>query len=255
MAGADRARNRILRGIAVAAMATGLILSSVAASGVAASVQIGPTSTASTTSTSTAMSTTNPSVFGGSGWWGREPTLSAAAAAEARLAAEAAPTPASTPQPAPVSTPPTTSSKTSTAAGPLVLKANQFAFPAISISTKAVRWWDCYRDDAMPNYVYRWGCAGSNNVFLLGHSYGMFKPLWSAYHSGALKLGLVAYYAGSDGKMHAYRVTTIRHEEIAHEWDWRPWAQASQPVPSMTLITCDGAGDRYRIIVRLVAIS
>ena len=35
------------------------------------------------------------------------------------------------------------------------------------------------------HYVYRWGCAGTNNVYLMGHAWGV-SPLHDAYVCGRL---------------------------------------------------------------------
>ena len=56
------------------------------------------------------------------------------------------------------------------------------------------------------NRVYRWGCAGGNNVYLFGHAHSVFKPLHDAYVSGRLRKGMAVYYAGNDGVVHRYVV-------------------------------------------------
>ena len=40
------------------------------------------------------------------------------------------------------------------------------------------------------NVVYRWGCAGSNNVYLFAHAHSAFKPLHDAYVNGRLRKGM-----------------------------------------------------------------
>ena len=96
--------------------------------------------------------------------------------------------------------------------------------------------------------MYRWRCAGTNNVYILGHAYGVMKPLHDLYVAGKLARGIVAIYADSQGNVHWYRVTSWRvvlPTEAA-------WAIADQPVPSMTLQTCVGKDSQYRLNVRLV---
>ena len=109
----------------------------------------------------------------------------------------------------------------------------------------------CSRSTDPANLVYRWGCAGTNNVYLLGHAYGVFKALNEAYSNGKLKKGMPVVYADASGHVRLYRVTTWRIVSPADAG----WAIASQPVPSMTLQTCIGPDGTQRLNVRLVAVS
>ena len=127
---------------------------------------------------------------------------------------------------------------------------NHVWMPTISIN-KPVYLFPCSRSTAPDNLVYRWGCAGTNNVYLLGHAYGVFKPLHDAYYNGKLRVGMPVVYADSHGRTHLYRVTTWR---IVNPVD-AAWAIASQPRPSMTLQTCIGSGDSLRLNVRLVEVK
>lgn len=127
---------------------------------------------------------------------------------------------------------------------------NHFWFPALGISKK-VYTFECTRARAPDNYVYRWGCAGTNNVYLLGHAYGVFKPLHDAYNAGRLKIGMTAIYANSAGHVQKYRITEWRVVEPGNA----AWAIASQPVDSMTLQTCVGPNGTLRLNVRLVAVD
>ncbi|HEX6228427.1 MAG TPA: sortase, partial [Solirubrobacterales bacterium] len=100
------------------------------------------------------------------------------------------------------------------------------------------------------DYVYRWGCAGRNNVYLMGHAHSVFKPLHDAFVSGRLRKGLKVYYADSTGRVRTYAVSwwkTTRPTTSAS------WAWAAQSRPSMTLQTCVGANSAFRLMVRLVA--
>jgi len=127
---------------------------------------------------------------------------------------------------------------------------NHFWMPVLGIN-KRVHAYPCSRTRPPDNYLYRWGCAGSNNVYLLGHAYSVMKPLHDAYVSGRLRVGMAAWYANGGGKVRKYRITewrVVRPENAA-------WAIASQPVPSMTLQTCVGKNDAYRLVVRLVAVG
>lgn len=124
---------------------------------------------------------------------------------------------------------------------------NHFWFPALGMS-RSVYTFACSRSRAPDNYVYRWGCAGRNNVYLLGHAWGVFKPLHDAYLAGRVRVGMVAYYADANGRVRKYKVTTWRVVDPTNS----SWAIASQSRPSMTLQTCVGL---KRLNVRLVAVD
>lgn len=124
---------------------------------------------------------------------------------------------------------------------------NHFWFPVLGMS-RSVNTFACSRSREPGNYVYRWGCAGRDNVYLLGHAWGVFKPLHDAYLAGRLRVGMVAYYADANGRVRKYRVTTWRVVDPTNS----SWAIASQSVPSMTLQTCVGL---KRLNVRLVAVN
>jgi hypothetical protein len=131
---------------------------------------------------------------------------------------------------------------------PSYVGRNHVWMPSLGIS-RSVYSFPCSRGEDPDNLVYRWGCAGQNNVYLLGHAWGVFKALHDAYYNGKLRVGMVVYYADSNGRVRRYRVTTwrvVRPDQAA-------WAIADQPVPSMTLQTCLGANSEYRLNVRLVA--
>jgi hypothetical protein len=127
---------------------------------------------------------------------------------------------------------------------------NHFWFPAIGIS-RAVYSFPCSRSRAPDNLVYRWGCAGANNVYLLGHAHSVFKPLHDAYVSGRLRKGMKAYYADSRGRTHTF---VVRWWKLTRPTTSASWAWAAQSVPSMTLQTCVGSNSEYRVMVRLVEV-
>ncbi len=112
---------------------------------------------------------------------------------------------------------------------------------------RAVAWFPCSRTRAPDMAVYRWGCAGSGNVYLLAHAGGPFRKLHDLYLRGGLRRGMSVTYADTHGRIHRFAVA----------W-WRvvlptrgEFAYAAQSRSSMTLQTCVGAGDRYRLVVRL----
>jgi hypothetical protein len=125
---------------------------------------------------------------------------------------------------------------------------NHFWIPSLGMSY-GVHWYGCSASYYPKNVIYRWGCAGTNNVYLFGHAYGVMKPLHDLYVRGGLKKGMVAVFANANGKVTKYRVTewrVVRPTQVA-------WQIASQPRPSMTLQTCIGKNSEYRLNVRLVA--
>jgi sortase (surface protein transpeptidase) len=152
----------------------------------------------------------------------------AARAAEARLAAAA-------------------NAKAKTAHARTVAR-NHVWIPSLHIS-RGVLFYPCTRTSTPANHVYRWGCAGRNNTYLLGHAWGVFKALHDAYTSGRLRKGMVAYYADGFGRVTRYEVTAW----VVVTPNDSGWAIAAQARPSMTLQTCMGANSAYRLNVRLVS--
>jgi hypothetical protein len=124
---------------------------------------------------------------------------------------------------------------------------NHVWIPALGIS-RAVHVFPCSRRRAPDNLVYRWGCAGRNNVYLMGHAYGVFKSLNVAYKQHDLHVGMRAYYADGSGRVHTFEITTWRIVNPSNS----AWAIASQPRASMTLQTCVGT---KRLNVRLVEVA
>jgi hypothetical protein len=129
--------------------------------------------------------------------------------------------------------------------------ANHVWIPALGIS-RSVSWFPCSRTTDPANYVYRWGCAGANNVYLLGHAWGVFKPLHDAYYNGRLRTGMKVVYGDAAGRVHTYSVIWWR---VVAPTTAASWAWASLSRPSMTLQTCVGSGGQYRLMVRLVQVA
>lgn len=126
---------------------------------------------------------------------------------------------------------------------------NHMWFPALGIN-RSVYFFSCSNKSYPGNVVYRWGCAGSNNVYLFAHAHAAFKPLHDAYVNGRLKKGMKVMYADAKGKVRTYKliwwkVTTPTNGS---------WAFAGQSRPSLTLQTCVGANSKYRLIVRFVQV-
>jgi sortase (surface protein transpeptidase) len=124
---------------------------------------------------------------------------------------------------------------------------NHVWIPALGIN-RSVAGFACSSTAYPGNRVYRWGCAGRNNVYLFGHAHSVFKPLHDAYVSGRLRKGMAVYYAAADGVVHRY---VVRWWKVTTP-DKGAWAFAAQSRPSMTLQTCVGAKSQFRLVVRLV---
>jgi hypothetical protein len=126
---------------------------------------------------------------------------------------------------------------------------NHMWFPALGIN-RSVYFFSCSNKSYPGNVVYRWGCAGSNNVYLFAHAHAAFRPLHDAYVNGRLKKGMKVMYADAKGKVRTYKliwwkVTTPTKGGFAF---------AAQSRPSLTLQTCVGAKSQYRLIVRFVQV-
>jgi hypothetical protein len=110
----------------------------------------------------------------------------------------------------------------------------------------------CSRSRPPDAGVYRWDCAGRNNVYLLGHAWSTFQPLHDAYVGGRLHAGLKVVYADGAGSVHTYSVIWWK---VVAPTTAASWAWASLDTPSMTLQTCVGADSQYRLMVRLLRVS
>jgi hypothetical protein len=128
---------------------------------------------------------------------------------------------------------------------------NHVWIPSLGISAN-VQSFPCSRSRPPDAGVYRWGCAGRNNVYLLGHAWSTFKPLHDAYVGGRLRTGLKVAYADGAGTLHTYSVVwwKVVAPTTAASWAWAPLSR-----PSMTLQTCVGANSQYRLMVRLVQVG
>ena len=157
------------------------------------------------------------------------------------------PTPAATPTPIPTASPAPTA-KPAAKVVSKVPRKNSLVIAALGINASIKSMSTC--GGLISNAVYRWPCAGNNNLYLLGHAYGVFKPVHDAYHSGKLKSGMIAVYTDGAGKAHRYRLSWVQDVPIATWGQGSSWAATSGPV--ITLQTCDGASDNFRIMVRFV---
>jgi hypothetical protein len=127
---------------------------------------------------------------------------------------------------------------------------NHIWMPSLRID-KSVAAYSCSNKSYPGNRVYRWGCAGHNNVYLFGHAHSVFKTLHDAYVRGRLTKGAMLYYADSSGKVRTYKVAWWKVTTPTKG----TWAYAAQKNPSLTLQTCVGSRSQYRLIVRLTQVG
>lgn len=127
---------------------------------------------------------------------------------------------------------------------------NRLWIPALGID-RSVAFFSCSSDAYPGDRVYRWGCAGKNNVYLFGHAASVFKPLHDAYVRGRLRKGMELHHADNDGRVSSYAVVWWKLTTP----DKGEFAFAAQPTPSLTLQTCVGSRNQYRLIVRLERVA
>lgn len=164
-----------------------------------------------------------------------------------RLIDSTPPAPVAAPKPraaAPVAPKPAAAKPAATYSG-----RNHVWIPSLGIN-RAVAWFPCSRSKPPGHLVYRWGCAGANNVYLFGHASSVMKPLHDAYVRGRLRKGMAVWYADANGKVRKY---TVSYWRVVRPDGDIGWAFAAQSRPSLTLQTCVGANSQYRLVVRLVA--
>jgi hypothetical protein len=128
---------------------------------------------------------------------------------------------------------------------------NHVWIPSLGIN-KTVQSFPCSRTRPPDAGVYRWGCAGHNNVYLMGHAWSTFKPLHDAYVGGRLHTGMRVIYADGGGTVHTYSVIWWK---VVAPTTAASWAWASLSTPGMTLQTCVGSNSQYRLMVRLVRVG
>jgi hypothetical protein len=126
---------------------------------------------------------------------------------------------------------------------------NHVWIPSLGIN-RSVSAFPCSRSRSPDNLLYRWGCAGRNNVYLMGHAYSVFKPLHDAYVQGRLRRGMQVVYADNSGRVRTYSVIWWK---VVRPTTAAAWAWAAQSKPSMTLQTCVGPNGNLRLMVRLAA--
>jgi hypothetical protein len=127
---------------------------------------------------------------------------------------------------------------------------NHVWIPALGVN-RSVSFFSCSSSAYPGDRVYRWGCAGSNNVYLFGHAHSVFRPLHDAYVRGRLSKGMKVIYADGNGRVTTYAVVWWKITIP----DKGGFAYAAQSRPSLTLQTCVGSNSQYRLIVRLLKVG
>ena len=145
----------------------------------------------------------------------------------------------------------TTASGTNPASSASYQGRNRVWIPFLGIN-KSVQSFPCSRSRPPDAGMYRWGCAGRNNVYLLSHAWSTFKPLHDAYVRGRLQKGMKVIYADGSGRVGTYSVIWWR---VVRPTTAASWAWASLSRPGMTLQTCVGAKSEFRLMVRLTKVG
>jgi len=127
------------------------------------------------------------------------------------------------------------------------------AIPALGIHEPIYRW-GCH-GGTLPNHVYSWGCSGHNNLYLLGHAWGVFKPVHDAWATHSLTKGMTLRLRTATGKVLSFHLAWVRKVHAADLGTdmWGPgktWAWNATPRRVVTLQTCWGRRSQDRIIVR-----
>ena len=135
------------------------------------------------------------------------------------------------------------------AAGP----GRHLAIPALGIHQPIYRW-GCH-GGTLPDRVWSWGCSGHNNLYLLGHAYGAFKPVHDAFATHTLTKGMTLRLRTETGKVLTFHLAWVRkvHASELGTDMWGPgrtWAWNATPRRVVTLQTCWGRRSQDRIIVR-----
>jgi hypothetical protein len=144
-------------------------------------------------------------------------------------------------------TPPKPSTSTSSPSTSAYSGRNHVWSPTLGLD-RPVAAFPCSRSRPPDMLVYRWGCAGENNVYLFAHAGGPFRRLHDLYVAGQLRTGMQVVYADGDGAVHVYQVAWWK-VVLPTDGDF---AWAAQSRSAMTLQTCVGANSRYRLVVRLL---
>ncbi len=136
---------------------------------------------------------------------------------------------------------------------PILRRLGALRIPAIGLSVN-VDDWGC-RGSIVPDLALRWGCRSSINQYIAGHAYGVFHPYYLAYARHRLVKGMVATFTTPAGRVTRYRLAWMRFVPRTYLWHGltgEQWAWGATSRPALTLQTCWGATNAYRIVTRFV---
>jgi hypothetical protein len=125
---------------------------------------------------------------------------------------------------------------------------NHLWLPSLGID-EPIHHWSCTRSGILADVVYSWGCAGSNNEYLMGHAFGVFDRLYAAY-PGRLQPGSLAWVADANGNLIRYRLHWAVTMTKKHAWTTGKWVFARTVTPVLTLQTCYGQANDQFLFVR-----
>ncbi|HYO42662.1 MAG TPA: hypothetical protein VES19_05630 [Candidatus Limnocylindrales bacterium] len=134
-------------------------------------------------------------------------------------------------------------------------RVGRLTIKGIGLNVNVYRW-SCDGSD-LPNRALRWGCTGANNQFIVGHAYGVFRPYYLAWKYKRFKIGMVATFTKPSGAVIRYRLAWVRKVPKSYIYNGQTgdvWAYGPTSTPSITLQTCWGATNLYRIVARWVKI-
>ncbi len=87
----------------------------------------------------------------------------------------------------------------------------------------------------------------------MSHAWSTFEAVRKGYHSGAMEAGQPVWYSDASGEVSQWKVKWIRRVGLDYfNATYNEWALNDSPTPVITLQTCDGKNDQFRIIVRIV---
>jgi len=125
--------------------------------------------------------------------------------------------------------------------------------PSFGVS-QTVYNWGC-GPATVPNLVLKWGCVTTRNTFLTGHASGVFHWLYNAYVHNTWRAMHDAYFTTAKGVTTRYRISWIRLVPASYIYrgiTGERWAWNNTAHPSLTLQTCWGSTNKYRLVFRFV---
>ena len=129
---------------------------------------------------------------------------------------------------------------------------NHVWIPALGIN-RSVRWFPCDRARPPDNYMYRWGCAGSNNVYLMGHAYSVMKAAPRRVRprpAPSRHEGLLRRRATAGCTSYAVKWWKITRPTTDAAWAWAAQTVAVDDAPDVRR-----RNSEYRLMVRLVEVD